>query len=242
MQEEISNQITELQNTHQGLSNVTEKDDEIIVSGSLAFEASADGFETITSAFDIELIIPFDYPKSLPRAYETSGEIAREYEHVFDDKKLCLAVPIEERRIFQLVPTLLGFVNRLLVPYLYGYCYWREHKEHPFDESDHGPRGIVQYYREKLELDDDIAVLSVISFLYEHGYRGHHPCPCGSGAKVRNCHGNAFRDLYSLHTEGSLRNDFMDVLSTCLERLEQGEIQIPDPLFRQVRRILNSKK
>ena len=242
MQEEISNQITELQNTHQGLSHVTEKDGEIIVSGSLPFEASADGFETITSAFDIELIIPFDYPKNLPRAYEASGEIACEYEHVFDDKKLCLAVPIEERLIFHQEPTLFGFVNRLLVPYLYGYCYWRKYKIHPFDESAHGTKGIVQYYCDKLKLDNEISVLAIISFLYEHGYRGHHLCPCGSGIKVRNCHGNTLREVINLHTEDTLRNDFVTVLSFYLGKLEQNEILLTDTLLRQARRIVKNKK
>jgi hypothetical protein len=92
VQDVISSQISELQKAHQGLSAITENEREITVSGSLSFEASADDLETITASFDIELIIPANYPSELPRVYETSGKIDEEYEHVFEDKKLCLAV------------------------------------------------------------------------------------------------------------------------------------------------------
>lgn len=242
MRDGVSSQIAELQEAHQGLLSISEYDGETKVSGSLSFEATADGLETITASFDIDLIIPADYPDGLPRVYEVSGKIDPEYEHVFEDKKLCLAVPIEERRLFAQEPTLLGFVNKLVVPYLYGYCYWEKHKDHPFDESAHGAEGIVQYYFDKLNLDDELTVLAIISYLVERGYRGHHPCPCGSGQRVRNCHGPALKNLNNFHTDKTLTNDFLAVLGTCLEGVKAEKYLFPDSLIRQVDRIIASRK
>ena len=204
MRKEILDQIAELQIIHNGLTDVTKKENEIIVAGSLPFEASADGFESISECFDIELIISVDYPKILPSVRETGRKIDSNYEHIYENGTLCLGVPIEERRLFLEQPSLLGFVNRLLIPYLFGYCYWKQNKTHPFDESEHGTKGIVQYYIENFGLTYEVSVLAVISYVYEHGYRGHHPCPCGSGKRVRKCHGEMLRALNEQHSDYTL--------------------------------------
>jgi len=215
---DIWDQLSELQEVHKELTNITEKENEFMVAGSLPFEASADGFESISECFEVELIIPANYPENLPSVRETGEKIDSKYEHLYKSGKLCLGVPIEERRIFLEQPSLLGFVNNLLVPYLFGYCYWKQHNTHPFDESEHGSKGIVQHYLEKLELNDEVSVLAVISYLHEHGYRGHHSCPCGSGKKVRNCHAEPLRALNSQHTKFTLNTDLNAALEICLEK------------------------
>lgn len=174
MKEELAAQLAELQAVHGDLTELEEREDETIVSGGLSFEASHDGLATIADTFEIELLVPKRYPRRLPRVRETGARIAGGYAHVYADGGLCLAVPVEERRIFARHPSLLGFVNGLVVPYLYGYCHWRRHGEHPFGEQKHGGEGIAQYYVETLDLKDDFAALAVVAWLFEHGYRGHH--------------------------------------------------------------------
>ena len=48
MTEEMKLQLAELTGIHEGLSNLAELDHETVLSGTLPFEASADGLETIT--------------------------------------------------------------------------------------------------------------------------------------------------------------------------------------------------
>jgi hypothetical protein len=231
-------QVAELTGIHQGLSNLAELSHEIVLSGTLPFEASAEGLETITDEFEIELCIPQAFPSTLPRARESAGRIERSYPHINGDGTLCLAVPIEQRRIFFDQPSLTGFVNGLVIPYLYGYCYWKKHGRHPFDEQQHGHEGIVQHYIDTLRLVDELAALAVVCFLIEYGYRGHHLCPCRSGLKVRNCHGSELRALHQHHTSQTLRDDFMSILEICLGKIRVGEYSIPTSLRNQVRRIL----
>lgn len=242
MTDDLQRQIDELISVHKGLKNVVERDDGIVVSGPLPFEASADGLETITESFEIELTIPRDFPETLPRARETGGRIASDYEHRNPSGTLCLAVPIEQRRIFLENPTLLGFVNRLVIPYLYGYCSFRKHGRHPFDEAAHGYEGILQHYVETLRLRDDLSALTVITFLLEHGYRGHHDCPCGSGKRVRACHGPALMALHQTHNQQSLRSDFVAIFSLCFKQFENQQISFPKPLRLQLRRLLKTFK
>jgi hypothetical protein len=118
----LRRQIDELIAIHKGLSKIVENNDGIVVSGLLRFEASAEGLEIVAETFEIELIIPRDFPSSLPQVCEKEnvGRIAADYHHLNSDGTFCLALPIEQRRIFLEDSTLLGFVNRLVVPYLYG--------------------------------------------------------------------------------------------------------------------------
>ena len=231
-------QITELVAVHEGLSNVTEHETETVLSGALRFEASADGLETITDSFDIELTIPYDFPDTLPLVREIGGRIGTDYDHRNPSGTLCLAVPVERRRVFLEEPALLGFVNRLVIPYLYGYCFFSKHGHHPFDEAAHGYEGILSHYVDTLGLDGDLAALRVICFLFEHGYRGHHGCPCGSGRRVRACHGPALLALHKTHDEQSLRTDFMAIFQTCFAKFENGQLSFSTPLRMQLLRLL----
>ena len=146
MTEEMKQQLDDLTGIHRGLSNLAELEHETIVAGALPFEASADGLETIIDKFEIELRIPHVFPDMLPRARETEDRIERSYPHINGDGTLCLAIPVEQRRIFFEQPSLIGFVNRLVIPYLYGYCYWKQHGRHPFDEQQDRHEGIVEHY------------------------------------------------------------------------------------------------
>ena len=240
--EDLRKQIVELSGVHKGLTDVVEHDAETLLSGTLDFEASADGLETITASFDIELTIPHVFPDRLPRAKEIGGRIGADYEHLNTDRTLCLAIPIEQRRVFLEQPTLLGFVDRLLVPYLYGYCFWRKHGYHPFDEAAHGYEGILRHYVDTLGLRGPLEALAVICFLLEHGYRGHHDCPCGSGRKVRACHGSVLRALHEHHTPETVRGDFMAILGVCFAEFEKGQLFFPGPLRNQLIRLLKRFK
>lgn len=242
MKEDLRQQIIELLGVHKGLTNIVERDAETIVSGTLPFEASADGLETIRESFEIELIIPHGFPDALPRVKEIGGQIVAEYDHRNAGGTLCLAVPVEQRRVFFEQPTLLGFVNRLVIPYLYGYCFWKKYGRHPFDEAAHGYEGILRHYIDTLGLYDDLAALAVICFLFEHGYRGHHECPCGSGLRVRACHGPALRALHEHHTPQTLRNDFIAIFEMCYTKFQNGQLSFPQPLRLQLVRLLNRFK
>lgn len=238
--EELQQQIRELNSVHKGLISIVERETETVISGPLTFEACVDELETIIDAFDIELTIPNNFPEMFPQVRETGGRIDIGYGHINSNRTLCLAVPIEERRVFLEQPSLLGFVNRLVIPYLYGYCYWEKCGHHPFGEAAHGEEGILHHYMDTLGLSGEVAVLAVISFLYEYGYRGHHDCPCGSGQKVRTCHGPALLSLHKTHSIQTLKTEFVAIFTSCIVKIKAGQLSLPEHLRRQVVRILKS--
>lgn len=242
LSKELQYQIRELNDVHKGLISIVENGTETVISGPLSFEACVDELETIIDTFDIEITIPNNFPEKLPQVREIGRRIDIDYDHINSDRSLCLAVPIEERRVFLEQPSLLGFVNRLVIPYLYGYCYWKKYGHYPFGEAEHGEEGILRHYMDTLELTDEVTVLAVISFLYEHGYRGHHDCPCGSGKKVRACHGPALLSLHKTHSIQTLMTEFVAIFHLCIVKIEAGQLSLPEHLRRQVVRILKSYK
>lgn len=234
----LGRHIAELTAAYPRLAVVRRRQLETVLAGPLAFDAGPDDMETISASFDIELTVPHAFPNQLPLAKQTGGCIRADYEHVFTDGTLCLGVAIEQRRVLFEQPTLLGFVDRLLVPYLYGYCFWRKHGRHPFGEAAHGPQGILDHYLAVLGLDDPLAAVAAIRLLYEHGYRSERNCPCGSGRRVRACHRAALRTLHDHHTPKTLRSDFHAIFEACHKRIQRGELSFPRPMRRQLLRLL----
>ena len=236
----LETEIAELVAAYPGLAVVHLRQPEAVLAGTLAFKASPCDLETISASFDVELTVPYAFPRQLPRAKETGGRIRADYEHLFTNGTLCLGVPIEQRRAFFEQPSLLGFVDRVLVPYLYGYCFWQKYGRHPFDEAAHGAEGILDHYLDVLGLDDPLAALAAIRLLYEHGYRNDHNCPCGSGRRIRSCcHRTALRTLYEQHTPETLRYDMEAIFEACHTRFERGRLSFPRPMRRELRRLLD---
>lgn len=245
----LDSEIAELSAVYTGLSKLQSDGCETVLSGTLSFEAVPDeevydGLAPITESFEIQIKIPDTYPDELPAVKETGGKIDGDYEHTFQEGALCLAVPVEMRRIFSGQPTLLGFVNNLVVPYFYGYCHWEKHGEHPFGEQKHHGAGILQYYVDRLSLSDEATALAFLCSLYEYeyGYRGHHICPCGSGRIVRKCHGPALRGIRRHHTSATLYAETSHALDYCFRQHESGKFPFQGSLLKQIRRILKMIK
>jgi hypothetical protein len=178
-----------------------------VVQGSLEFNASYEGVK-VEDSFDIKLFISTDYNKTPPKAYEMAGKIPREF-HTNGDGSLCLAPPVEIRRKFSEKPTLLGFVNDLLIPYLYSFTYLKAHGTMPYEDLPHGPDGIMQYYFDAFGVDSASIVLDFLKIIGLEGYRGHHECPCGSGLKIRKCHGNLLMEFTTLENPQNFMDDFI---------------------------------
>ena len=223
MRERLETEIAELQREYQGLTGLRTTNDGMVVSGALPFEVSSKGRETISDAFEIDLVVPRNYPTALPCVFETSGRICDAYHHIFTNGKLCLAVPVEERLIFRRDPCLRGFVTKLLIPYCYGYCYWERHGVHPFGEREHGGEGIVRFYMEWFGLPGEVQALEFALYLVQHGYQGDHDCPCGNGSQLRDRHGPEMLELHRNHTVESAWLDFRQILCFCQQRLDDGK-------------------
>jgi len=166
--------------------------------GTISFHTIIDGFE-INDAFDIEIAIPQNYPEDLPSTKETKYKVPRTF-HRNNDDTLCLETPLELRKLFNIQPNLIGYIENCLIPYLAAFHYHQKKGKMPFGERKHGGEGIIESYRETLLVSDEYIIYKFIKYLSANNYRGHEDCLCKSGKKLRNCHGKLMLELMMMQS------------------------------------------
>lgn len=85
--------------------------------------------------------------------------------------------------------SLVGFVERCVIPYLYRYSYLKMYGEAPFEDLEHGPSGIMEDLRLLLGLKRESEVLPFVRLLaMRKRHANKERCPCGSGSRLGRCH------------------------------------------------------
>ena len=88
----------------------------------------------------------------------------------------------------------------------------------PFGELSHGGIGILEYYQELFDLKDTRRVLTMLKILADDKYRGHDRCPCGSGKRLRSCHGGKLLEVQPLQSPSNFQRDFDHIVYTLIEK------------------------
>ena len=151
--------------------------------------------------FSIDLEIPDNYPRGIPKLWCNPQEIPWEIDrHVYPNGLACLCVSSEYRKHWPLGCDLTKFLERLVRPYLIGQAYYQDHGHWPpGHERSHGVKGIIEAYRELLAPLGSVSVSVILNFMCflarETHPKGHEPCPCGSGKGLRDCHRSFLVDL-----------------------------------------------
>src|SRR6516164_8905295 len=94
--------------------------EETTVAGNLDFSAQIRGQKLISDRYEISISVPPEYPRAIPLVRETAMRIPQGF-HKLDTGHLCLGSPTRLRLILAETSSLLSFVERCLIPYLYGY-------------------------------------------------------------------------------------------------------------------------
>jgi len=144
--------------------------------------------------FYVKIIIPSNYPNKIPEVYEVGGRIPPSF-HTYRNGSLCLGAPIKVGRSFNDKKTLLGFIEKCLIPYLYNFSYFEKGGELPFGELRHGHVGIIQCYKDEFQTNDINLIIDFLTILAQYDFPGYIDCPCHSGKKLWKCHGNKILDL-----------------------------------------------
>ena len=204
----IQSQIIELIKEYKDLVLYWDVDDAII-SGSMNFEAKYDDI-TIKDKYYIEIILDNKYPQSLPIIKEIGGRIPSDF-HKNGNDVLCLEVESKMKSYLIKNPNILSFVNKFLIEYLYAYSFKEMYGKLPYGERKHGVLGVIDYYRETFNIFDIKNIIEFLKILSKVNYRGHCICPCGSGKKLRDCHGNIIRKLISMEMSKQYDEDLKEI-------------------------------
>ena len=223
-QELIIDQFNELRLSYPEL-NIQYEDSVWSVQGLLVFGAEYAG-QRIDDEYSVRILLPNGYPNGIPQAFETAGRIPNDF-HKFHDGSFCLGEPFAVMRKFLENPTLLGYVKNCLIPYLYSYSYKCKYGDLPFGELPHGQVGLIRHYLELFHLKNEHSLGGLIAILAKENYRGHVLCPCGSGKRLRSCHGRQLLEILNLKSPGYFQSLYRALL--------QHITQEPPPIQRTAR-------
>lgn len=139
--------------------------------------------------FRIRVEVPESFPLDLPVVFETEGRIPwTANRHVESCGKACLFVPDERWKYFPESGTLLEFLRGPVHAFFLSQHVFEKTGAWPFGARSHGVEGIAEAYAEELGSADLDLVCRYLDVLRKPEVKGHWPCPCGSGRKLRDCH------------------------------------------------------
>ena len=156
--------------------------------GTLRFAANGKRTEVIEDGYAVRIEAPENFPERMALSWETGGRIPPDY-HKLTNGALCLGSRVGLRLQMAGSPSLLRYVERCLIPYLYGYSYSVEHGAAPFGELAHGEIGSLQDLAGLLGVDDLGMAFRYSTLASAKRRRANkQPCPCGSGRRLGRCH------------------------------------------------------
>lgn len=168
------------------------------ISGHLGFSSEYQGIR-IQDAFLIFIRIGESFPNEVPTVKEMGGRIPVNFHHNTGGT-LCLATPTDQWVKFNKCKSLIGFVETLIVPFLFSFCFKIKTGRMPFGERSHGGLGILEFYCEYFELTDYEAARKLLKLLATGRYRRKKICPCGSGRRLESCHGSKFLEIMKMES------------------------------------------
>ena len=162
------------------------------VSGTLSLVQNGCAFDR----YQIDVILPEDYPLRPPRVWEIGGRIPRKADrHIFLDGALCLGTPlalwIALNGDFRLERVLDIPVRNFLI----GNSLVEQGERWPHDEFSHGAEGMLEHLSELLDTAQPVMAATFLEAMANSGVTKHSPCPCESGKKILKCHHAGFKAL-----------------------------------------------
>ena len=206
-------QYNQLAATYPGLEYGIDKLlDCFFVAGVLSFSASFNQI-SIQDSYLIRIDIPWNFDLfHIPLAYELAGRIPQSFHHYINGN-LCLGINIANYEKLSQDCTLLGYVNNLLVPFLYAFSYYEKYGKMPFGNEGHDKDAVFLYFHEKFPGVPEDRLLDLIIYLYlPHAYGSHRPCLCGSGLRMRHCHFNLLKELIHIYPRDILLCNIKDFI------------------------------
>lgn len=161
-----------------------------LLAGPIEVEMQAAGLPVLRDTYRLRIEVPLGPTEDLPEVFEVAGRIPRELDdHVNTAGNLCLGSPVRLRTKVGKSPTLLGFVEACVVPFLYGRS-WREqgNEGFPFQELPHFGQGLIEDYQGLLKVSGREAVIgALIALGLRRRVANKRPCPCGCRLRLGRC-------------------------------------------------------
>lgn len=177
-------------NDYPGMSLAPSRTQDLFFKGDLEFQATVAGGVDVLDSYRLKIEIPSTFPRAIPKVWELNGKIPLDGTfHVNPDKTLCLGSPIQVLLKIAESPTIVGFVEACLIPFLYAVSRKKtEGGKFFMGELDHGEAGIIEDYKRIFRLKTRDEVLLTLDLLsLKKRVANKRPCVCGCGKLLGRC-------------------------------------------------------
>lgn len=164
----------------------------LVLKGIFEFSAKPEGKPETTDWYQLEIVVPNLFPGNIPVVIETGQKIPRNGDYHVNcgtDNSLCLGSPLRLIILIRRNPSLVGFAENCLVPYLYAVSRKLQNGEKfTFGELEHGTPGVLNDYRKLFGLKHWHQVVQMLKLLsIERRYANKLTCPCGCRKRLKQC-------------------------------------------------------
>ncbi len=174
-----------------------------------------DGTGKFWEYFEVEIHCSVGFPFRFPTVFEVGNKIPRIADwHIYEDShKCCIAVLPEEIIKCRNRISLSQFVQKELLPYFFNQTHRRIEGYYVHGEYSHGVVGIFEFFNSELRCDKNARkiISMIVQIADTKRPAGSNDCFCGSGAKFRKCHREAYDKLILLGP--SQLKDFVNLLA-----------------------------
>ncbi|HHT9706117.1 hypothetical protein SDB85_11260 [Legionella pneumophila serogroup 8] len=168
-------------------------DEEVIVEGYWTVH----GQDKPIMRYKIKIIIPSDYPQTIPKIFEIDNLIPKKIERHFNpaDNSACLFVKPERWKHWPLGSGIDVFLNGPVKDFFFSQTYYDLTGIWPFGEYNHGDLGIIEYFLKFLNLTNVLSLYEFFPYIDLMKPEKRLLCPCRSGIRFRQCHWERFKFL-----------------------------------------------
>jgi hypothetical protein len=139
--------------------------------------------------FDIRIELSDLYPRREPKVFEVGGRVPREPERHINPNGDCCVTVWENWLVTADDHSLHSFLSGPLNEYFLGQLWFEKTGKWPFGERAHGTPGLEEAYADALGIPNRRkSLIYHLRLLSQDWPKGHWPCPCGSGRRLRRCH------------------------------------------------------
>ena len=147
------------------------------------------------------------------------------------DGTACVLLPDERWRLWPVGSPLLKYLTGPLHSFFLAQTMVDEGLPWPFGQWAHGARGVFQFYRELLKTSDLRVMTTYLDYLAAKKVKGHWPCPCRNGKKLRDCHCDQVKDLREKITRKVAERSLAILREAGESAIEMTEAKPPEPLI-----------
>lgn len=160
------------------------------IQGRVNLEISDATYGIVQDEFVLKIIVPKTFPNDIPVVFELEDRFPKTVDyHIYVDGSLCLGSPLSIRKRIADNPTISGFVETCIVPFLFSMSlYLKGTKTFVFGELSHGTSGILEDYCQIFDLETFPQVLNLIDILcMKKNIANKQICPCGCNQIITKC-------------------------------------------------------